>query len=261
MLLVPYSIVRLLDISGFAVSFEAIVFAYVCWFSLGTTISFLIDCPDDWPGVVDILLIYNTFRILGPVLLRPSAMTDKALSSLQIFECLTPSVSTTSRNEKISQHRNSDLSSRLGSQSMTEACSKSLVLNSSPSNRNQSLTMPLSSPASECNVTITPPPSASLSSRSENGRRDRENSPLLAAGIPAPRSRFTISLPQSLGIYGGFVPINGHEIVRQHSTRTVECQNPSRSRITSWLEWTTDSPRRPYLMLPKANEGQARLGV
>ena len=42
MLLVPYSIVHLLDISGFLVSFEAIVFAYICWFSLGMTISFLL---------------------------------------------------------------------------------------------------------------------------------------------------------------------------------------------------------------------------
>jgi hypothetical protein len=32
--------VRLLDISEFVVSFEAIVFAYACWFSLGMTISF-----------------------------------------------------------------------------------------------------------------------------------------------------------------------------------------------------------------------------
>jgi len=245
-LLVPYSIVRLLDISGFVVSFEAIVFAYVCWFSL---------------GVVDVLLLYNTFRILCPVLLPPSAETEKGLSRhLQNFECLTLRVSSTSRNEKISQHRNPDfLSSRLGRQCLTETSSKPFVLDSSPLHRDQSLTMPLSSPDSDDNFTITPPPSASLSCRSDNGRRDRENSPLLAAGIPARQSQFATTLPQSLGIYGDFVITNEHETVRQHSTQT-ERQNPSRSRITSWSKWTTRSPR-PYLMLPKANEGQARLGV
>lgn len=35
-LLVPYSVVRLLGISGFGVPFEAIVFACVCWYMLGT---------------------------------------------------------------------------------------------------------------------------------------------------------------------------------------------------------------------------------
>lgn len=38
-LLVPYSIVRLLDISGIVLPFEATVFGFVCWFSLGMTIS------------------------------------------------------------------------------------------------------------------------------------------------------------------------------------------------------------------------------
>jgi len=234
-LLVPYSIVRLLDISGFIVSFEAIVFAYVCWFSL---------------GVVDVLLLYNTFRILGPVLHPPSAETEKSLSRcLQNFEYLTPRLSSTSWNEKISQYRNPHfLSSRPGRQGLTKTSSKSsFVLDSSPLNWDQS-------------STITPPPSASLTFRSDNGRRDRENSSLLAAGIPACQSRFATVLPQSLGIYGGFVPINEHEIGRRHSTQTVERQNPSRSRILSWSKWSTRSSR-PYLIPPKTNEGQARLDV
>ena len=164
-------------------------------------------------------------------------MTEKTLSSRQNLEHLTPHLSSTSRNEKISQYCNSDfLSSRLSGQGLTETCSKSLVLNISP--------------ASDYDFTITPPPSASLSSRLDNGRRDREN-PLFLAGMPA--------LPQSLGIYGGFVPINEHEIVLQHSMQTIEYQNPSQSRITSWSDQTTGSPS--YLMLPKANEGQASLGV
>lgn len=247
--MVPYSIVRLLDISGFAVSFEAIVFAYVCWFSLGMTHFFLIVFPDDSPGVVDVLLLYNTFRILSPALLPPLAENEKSLSRhLQNFVYLTPRVSSTSWNEKISQNPNSDfISSRLGRQSLTWTSSKSFVLDSSPLHRDQSLTMPQSSPASDENFTITPPPSASLSSRSDNGRRDRENSPLLAAGIPARQSRFVTVLPQSLEIYGGFIPINEH---RQYSTQTVERHNPSRSSITSWRS-----------LLPKTNEGQAGLGV
>ncbi|TEB34753.1 hypothetical protein FA13DRAFT_1625711 [Coprinellus micaceus] len=50
-LLVPYSVLRLLEISGFFVPFQALVFAAVCWFML---------------GVVNVGLFYNTFRVLGP---------------------------------------------------------------------------------------------------------------------------------------------------------------------------------------------------
>ena len=258
-LLVPYSFVRLLDISGFVVSFSAIVFAYMCWFSLGMTFSLLFICPDDWSGVVDVLLLYNTFRILGPVLLPPAEAEKNLSRRLQNFEYLTLRVSSTSRNEKISQYHNPDsLSYRLGRQGLTETSSKSFVLDSSFLSQDQSLTIPLSSPASD-DFTITPPPSATLSSRSDNAMRDRENSPFLAAGIPAHQSQFaTALLPQSLGMYGGFVPIYKHEIVRQHSTQMVELQNPSRSRVASWTKWTT---RNPYLVLPKANEDQAKLGV
>jgi len=239
-LLVPYSFVRLLDISGFAVSFEAIVFAYMCWFSL---------------GVVDVLLLYNTFRILAPVLLPP-AKTEKNLSGrLQNFEYLTLRVSSTSQDEKIDYR--DFLSSPHGRQGVTETSSKSFVLDSSLLNQDLSLTIPLSSPASD-DFTISPPPSATLSSRSDNRRRDRENAPLLAAGIAARQSRFATAPPQSLGTYDGFVPIYKHEIIRQYSTQTDELQNPSRSRITSWSKWTS---RNPYLMLSKANEEQAKLGV
>ena len=116
-------------------------------------------------------------------------------------------------------------------------------------NQDQSLTIPPSSPGSD-DFTITPPPSATLSSRSDNGRRDRENS-FLAAGIPDRQSLFATALPQSVGVYDGLVPIHRQEIVRQHSTQTVELQNP-------WLKWTS---RNPYLMLSKVNEEQAKLGV
>ena len=215
----------------------------------------LIICPDDWPGVVDVLLLYNTFRILAPVLLPP-AKTEKNLSRhLQNFEYLTLRVSSTSQDEKIDYR--DFLSSRPGRQDVTESSSKSFVFNSSSLNQDLSLTIPLSSPASD-DFTISPPPSAALSSRSDNRRRDRENAPLLAAGIAASQSWFATAPPQSLGIYGGFVPIYKHEIVGQHSTQTDELQNPSRSKIKSWSKW---SSRNPYLMLSKANEEQAKLDV
>lgn len=44
-LLVPYSVLRLLEISGFFVPFQALVFAAVCWFMLGETA--LATPPDD----------------------------------------------------------------------------------------------------------------------------------------------------------------------------------------------------------------------
>ncbi|KII89761.1 hypothetical protein PLICRDRAFT_52927 [Plicaturopsis crispa FD-325 SS-3] len=50
-LLLPYSIERLMDLSGFTVTFRTTVFAYSCSFVL---------------GLVNVLLLYNTFRVLGP---------------------------------------------------------------------------------------------------------------------------------------------------------------------------------------------------
>lgn len=52
-LLVPYSVMKLLSISGFVVPFQALVFAASCWFAL---------------GVVNVGLFYNTFRILEPAI-------------------------------------------------------------------------------------------------------------------------------------------------------------------------------------------------
>ncbi|TFK40233.1 hypothetical protein BDQ12DRAFT_488623 [Crucibulum laeve] len=71
-LLVPYSVMRLLDISGFIVPFEAMVFAYVCWFTL---------------GVINVMLLYNTFRVLGPAFdARSSASSRKDLESFGTTE-------------------------------------------------------------------------------------------------------------------------------------------------------------------------------
>jgi hypothetical protein len=49
--LVPYSVTRLIDLSGRVCPFPLLVAAYVCWFML---------------GVVNVLTLYNTFRVLGP---------------------------------------------------------------------------------------------------------------------------------------------------------------------------------------------------
>ncbi|KAJ7242799.1 hypothetical protein B0H12DRAFT_1236673 [Mycena haematopus] len=49
--LVPYSVTRLIDISGRKCPFPLLVAAYVCWFML---------------GVANVLTLYNTFRVLGP---------------------------------------------------------------------------------------------------------------------------------------------------------------------------------------------------
>ena len=94
-----------------------------------------------WPGVFDNLL-YNIFRILGPVLLPPSAKTKKKAYRNVFRNLRTPRVSLTSSNVKknwpVSQPR------YLFRQDLTETSSKSFVLGSSPLHQDQSLTMPLS---------------------------------------------------------------------------------------------------------------------
>ncbi|KAJ4480069.1 hypothetical protein J3R30DRAFT_3701261 [Lentinula aciculospora] len=57
LLLVPYSVTRLLSIRGFAIPFQVTVFAFV------------------W--VVDALLLFNTFRVLSPAFETKSATGDK----------------------------------------------------------------------------------------------------------------------------------------------------------------------------------------
>ncbi|KAF8072018.1 hypothetical protein FPV67DRAFT_913986 [Lyophyllum atratum] len=64
-LLIPYSVMRLLVISGFSVAFESMIFAYTCWFLL---------------GIVNVLLLYNTFRVLEPAFDTPS-QRESSLSS------------------------------------------------------------------------------------------------------------------------------------------------------------------------------------
>ncbi|PPQ98759.1 hypothetical protein CVT24_003456 [Panaeolus cyanescens] len=97
-LLVPYSITRLLMISGFNVHFIFVVFAFVCWYFL---------------GVLDVLLLYNTFRVLGPAFdARASAATRKDMESfgtpakLEKYDPTSPSERDPELAEKIARYRN-----------------------------------------------------------------------------------------------------------------------------------------------------------
>ncbi|KAJ3876065.1 hypothetical protein F5051DRAFT_454109 [Lentinula edodes] len=63
LLLVPYSVTRLLSIRGFVIPFQVTVFAFVCWFAL---------------GIADALLLFNTFRVLSPAFEAKSASGGQA---------------------------------------------------------------------------------------------------------------------------------------------------------------------------------------
>ncbi|KAH9481673.1 hypothetical protein JR316_0006200 [Psilocybe cubensis] len=65
--LIPYAVTRLFMLSGFVVPYEAVVFASICWFTL---------------SFVDVLLLYNTFRVLGPAFEARSAASSRKSQSL-----------------------------------------------------------------------------------------------------------------------------------------------------------------------------------
>ncbi|KAF9036172.1 hypothetical protein BJ165DRAFT_619287 [Panaeolus papilionaceus] len=97
-LLVPYSITRLLMISGFDVHFGFVVFAFTCWYSL---------------GVLDVLLLYNTFRVLGPAFdARASASSRKDMESFgpsgpdEKYDGNSPASRDPELAEKIARYRN-----------------------------------------------------------------------------------------------------------------------------------------------------------
>lgn len=94
--LIPYAVTRLFMISGFNVPFEAAVFAFVCWFSL---------------SFVDVLLLYNTFRVLGPAFDARSAASTRMMESFSTpgnLEKYAPSLSSgqrTALEEQIQHYR------------------------------------------------------------------------------------------------------------------------------------------------------------
>ncbi|KAF9470914.1 hypothetical protein BDN70DRAFT_888629 [Pholiota conissans] len=114
-LLIPYAVTRLFMIAGFAVPFQAIVFASVCWYSL---------------SVVDVLLLYNTFRVLGPAFDACSAVsTRKSMGSIGNFEKYAPTTSPeyiTDIKEKIHQYRSESVSTiHSGSNSISDSSVRS----------------------------------------------------------------------------------------------------------------------------------------
>ena len=66
--LLPYSITRLLMIAGYRVSSAAVMFAFACWYILGPLwISYFNFVSNDSDaGMVNVLILYNTFRLLSP---------------------------------------------------------------------------------------------------------------------------------------------------------------------------------------------------
>ena len=66
--LLPYSITRSLMIAGFRVSSAAVMFAFACWYLLGPLwISYFnFVSNDSHAGMVNVLILYNTFRLLSP---------------------------------------------------------------------------------------------------------------------------------------------------------------------------------------------------
>ncbi|KAJ6631037.1 hypothetical protein B0H10DRAFT_1866480 [Mycena sp. CBHHK59/15] len=64
--LVPYSVTRLIDLSGRICPFPLLVAAYVCWFML---------------GVANVVTLYNTFRVLGPAFSARMTTSQKDLES------------------------------------------------------------------------------------------------------------------------------------------------------------------------------------
>ncbi|KAF7317008.1 hypothetical protein HMN09_00435200 [Mycena chlorophos] len=63
-LLVPYSVTRLIELSGAPCPFALLVAAYVCWFAL---------------NIANVVALYNTFRVLGPAF--DARTTQKDLES------------------------------------------------------------------------------------------------------------------------------------------------------------------------------------
>ncbi|KAF8199657.1 hypothetical protein BJ912DRAFT_660206 [Pholiota molesta] len=97
-LLIPYAITRLFMVSGFAVPFQAIIFASVCWYTL---------------SVVDVFLLYNTFRVLGPAFdARSVVSTRKSMTSMGNLEKFAPAPSgyAADMKQKIHQYRSESIS-------------------------------------------------------------------------------------------------------------------------------------------------------
>ncbi|KAF8907347.1 hypothetical protein CPB84DRAFT_1844044 [Gymnopilus junonius] len=117
-LLIPYAVTRLFVISGFTVPFEANVFAFVCYISL---------------SFVDVLLLYNTFRVLGPAFDARSSASTTTKKMIESFG--TPGTlekydpTSTDLEEKIQHYRGQSF----GSMSMRPGSENSFATSSGKS--------------------------------------------------------------------------------------------------------------------------------
>lgn len=146
-LLVPYSITRLLSISGFTVAFQSMIFAYTCWFML---------------GIVNVLLLYNTFRVLEPAFDSPLQKDPLNFESGGMFERYEPALE---KGYAVPPHRSPTIAS-FGGQSSPRSSIRPLL----PVHKERSASMesyysyPSSpsigraiTPINELHRTLTPP--------------------------------------------------------------------------------------------------------
>ncbi|KAJ3516138.1 hypothetical protein NLJ89_g1317 [Agrocybe chaxingu] len=265
-LLVPYSTMRLLIISGFNVPFEAVIFAFVCWYLL---------------GVVDVLLLYNTFRVLGPAFDggRSSASKDiEGSAPASPNEKYSPSV-----EEKVDMYRTQGTfpSRNVSVRSNWSASAKStqnLIQHERSISDFSILTRPTPAaamigrsitPASDYNWVVSSP--MPVTSPTTGGREkiiSREAS-YSSTGLPAPPRRMrslgsstqqdTLSRQPSTRIdeeslYGG------EWVSREGSTRTFgQYDSP---RVPSWSSEELDrSGLRPNQRHPSSNANARALSV
>jgi hypothetical protein len=267
-LLIPYAVTRLFQISGFAVPFEAVVFAQVCWYGL---------------SVVDVLLLYNTFRVLGPAFDARSAASGLTTQKNESFgtsgyleKYSSSHFGQRSDMEKINHYRSqsSSFGSRPSEQSFYSADAHSIqpllplymgrdvpefqnTMQPDPSILGRSIT-----PSSVLSWEVVQPPHAVSPSRSPTcglPRHIRTDS-LTSIGLPAPPRRtrspvLTQPLPQLK------IPKKAENepwMIRQTSTQTFGRRNsgsqsaksPSISLFSVDSERSSKTPRQGDMTVP-----------
>ncbi|KAF4613647.1 hypothetical protein D9613_007870 [Agrocybe pediades] len=208
-LLIPYAVTRLFMISGFVVPFQAVVFAFVCWHML---------------SIVDVLLLYNTFRVLGPAFdaastARSAASTRRidSVASAGNLEKYGLSVSPTYRaamEEKIQHYRNESFASQNSISTASSRSTKPLLLplynqpsQGSPPGLNRSIT-PLSDGGWEVISPIAVPSPLRIAGR-DIATHIRSDS-LSSRGLPAP--------PRPIRAPATREPLPDFEVPRQYNT-------------------------------------------
>ncbi|KIM40010.1 hypothetical protein M413DRAFT_189985 [Hebeloma cylindrosporum] len=186
-LLVPYAVTRLFGISGFKVPFEAVLFASACWYSL---------C------VVDVLLLYNTFRVLGPAFDTRSAASTRfsSFGTAGELEKNTPSTHRSEMQEKIHQYRAQSLGSRSSSENSRSSSSQGLlplylgrderIHESDYSYSNASMVgRPITPAGFNYDITVPPPAVSPIRKTSRDFGEYSRNDSSTSIGLPAPPRR------------------------------------------------------------------------